>query len=66
MSIEVPAGAPVAPVTPCVGVCRMDDGGLCLGCRRTLAEIAGWSRLDDAERRRWMREVRPRRPPALP
>jgi predicted Fe-S protein YdhL (DUF1289 family) len=36
----------------------MDDvSGLCLGCRRTLAEIAGWSRLSDAERERIMAEL---------
>lgn len=51
-------------ITPCVGVCRMDADGLCVGCRRTLAEIAGWSALSDAERRRWIREVRPSRPQA--
>jgi len=29
--------------SPCVGVCRMDAASsLCLGCWRTLAEIAGW------------------------
>ena len=30
----------------------MVDGqsGLCLGCYRTLPEIAGWARLTDAER----------------
>jgi predicted Fe-S protein YdhL (DUF1289 family) len=38
-------------ISPCVSVCRMGDDGLCAGCLRTLAEIAGWSRLDDAGRR---------------
>jgi predicted Fe-S protein YdhL (DUF1289 family) len=29
--------------SPCVGVCTMDpDTGFCLGCFRTLDEIAGW------------------------
>lgn len=29
--------------SPCVNVCQMDPGsGLCLGCLRTLDEIAGW------------------------
>ena len=33
-------GPPRAIVTPCVQVCVMDDEtGLCLGCRRTMAEI---------------------------
>jgi uncharacterized protein len=29
--------------SPCVNVCQMDpSSGLCLGCRRTLREIADW------------------------
>jgi predicted Fe-S protein YdhL (DUF1289 family) len=41
--------------TPCVGVCEIDRTvGLCRGCARTVAEIASWSRLTDAERRRIM------------
>jgi predicted Fe-S protein YdhL (DUF1289 family) len=44
----------------------MDAGGLCLGCRRTLAEIARWGTMDDAERRRWIAEVQPVRKAARP
>jgi hypothetical protein len=37
--------------TPCVNVCVVDgESGLCLGCYRTLAEVAGWARFSDAER----------------
>ncbi len=38
--------------SPCVSVCTMDAAGvLCLGCFRTLDEIAVWSVLDaDAKR----------------
>lgn len=37
--------------SPCTNVCRMDvQSGLCLGCFRSLAEIADWPRLDDAAR----------------
>ncbi|HEX2448960.1 MAG TPA: DUF1289 domain-containing protein [Methyloceanibacter sp.] len=29
--------------TPCVNVCLLDDEtGLCVGCGRTIQEIAGW------------------------
>lgn len=39
--------------SPCVSVCRMDAAtGLCEGCLRTLDEIAAWSTLDDAGKRR--------------
>lgn len=54
------------PVSPCVGVCRMDAAGMCLGCRRTLAEIARWGTMSNEERRRWMCEQQPLRPPARP
>ena len=42
---------PRAIATPCVKVCIVDGAsGLCLGCYRTLPEIAKWIRYDDAER----------------
>lgn len=42
-------------ISPCTRLCLIDDRtGLCAGCGRTLAEIAAWGRLDDAERRRIM------------
>ncbi len=43
---------PPKPIaTPCVQVCVVDgESGLCLGCFRTLAEVAGWARFTDAER----------------
>ena len=37
--------------TPCIKVCVVDgSSGFCLGCGRTLNEIAKWARLSDAER----------------
>jgi uncharacterized protein len=37
--------------TPCIAVCMIDPRtGLCLGCGRTLPEIARWHRIDNAER----------------
>ena len=46
-----PPGPPRPIKTPCVQVCAVDpESGLCLGCFRSLAEIAGWTRLSDAER----------------
>lgn len=45
-----PPGQPVP--SPCVGICRLTpDGQACLGCHRTMAEIADWSRADDDTRR---------------
>ena len=38
--------------SPCIKVCVMDErNGVCIGCLRTLDEIASWSVLDaDAKR----------------
>ena len=40
------------PVTsPCISVCKMSDArGLCIGCMRTIDEIAAWSTMSDAAR----------------
>ncbi|WP_454715668.1 DUF1289 domain-containing protein [Caulobacter segnis] len=49
--MTAPATPPRPIVTPCVKVCAVDGTtGYCLGCRRTLPEIAGWARLTDEER----------------
>ncbi|WP_444985146.1 DUF1289 domain-containing protein [Halomonas mongoliensis] len=50
---ETPASG--RPPSPCIKVCR-PVGDTCLGCWRTLDEIARWSRMDDAEREEvWQR-----------
>jgi len=43
----------LSPVpSPCTSVCRIDpQTNWCAGCRRTLQEIAEWSRLTDDQRR---------------
>jgi predicted Fe-S protein YdhL (DUF1289 family) len=66
MSSEPRDPQPQTPVTPCIGICRMDEYGLCVGCRRTLAEIARWGSMDDEERLRWIAEVQPTRQPTRP
>lgn len=53
--------APRAVLSPCIGVCEVDACGLCRGCHRTLAEIAAWSSLGDAERLHLMDTVLPAR-----
>jgi hypothetical protein len=45
-----------APFSPCDGTCRIDpQTGLCLGCKRTLREIADWPMLSPAEKREMLR-----------
>ncbi len=54
--------APRSIPTPCVKVCVVDgESGLCLGCFRTLPEIAGWAALDDQTRTEVMAELPSRR-----
>jgi uncharacterized protein len=37
--------------TPCVNVCLLDSElGLCVGCGRTIDEIANWASMSDVER----------------
>lgn len=54
------------PPSPCVGVCRLGADGYCIGCLRSMDEIARWSRMDDSERLRLMREVLPMRRGSCP
>jgi len=49
---RAPRPATVAVASPCVSVCQMDAAtGWCLGCARTIDEIAAWGTLDDDARR---------------
>ena len=57
MSTSVPS--------PCISVCRMDArSGWCEGCLRTIDEIAGWSVMDD-EQKRQVWKLLPQRREAL-
>jgi uncharacterized protein len=42
-----------SPISPCIGVCIIDPAsGYCLGCARTIPEIAGWLDFSPEEKRR--------------
>ena len=48
--------------SPCVNVCQMDPRrGVCLGCARTLDEIARWGTMTDLERGKILAELPGRR-----
>jgi uncharacterized protein len=55
--------APPRPIaTPCVKVCIVDgESGLCLGCYRTVPEVARWAALADVQREAIMAELPSRR-----
>ena len=44
----------MSPSTPCIGICRLDADGVCVGCGRTMAQIAAWPGMTEAERLRIM------------
>lgn len=50
------------PPSPCDRTCRIDPGsGWCLGCYRTLREIADWPMLAIREKRALLEALRQRR-----
>ena len=52
---------PSGVASPCVNICRIDSAtALCIGCRRTIAEIARWGSTNDDDRRAILRAVEAR------
>jgi len=50
--------------SPCIGVCQLDGRTqACIGCGRTIAEIAAWADLDESERRAIIARLSTSRPP---
>ena len=48
--------------SPCIKVCQMDPvRGVCIGCCRTLDEIARWGGMADSERAQVMSALAERR-----
>jgi uncharacterized protein len=48
--------------SPCTKVCTLDaHSGLCLGCGRTIDEIARWTAMSETERARIMAALPARR-----
>ena len=43
--------------SPCTNVCALEDG-LCVGCGRTVAEIASWQSMSDDERAQVVQAIR--------
>jgi predicted Fe-S protein YdhL (DUF1289 family) len=44
--------------SPCVKVCRIDDEGFCVGCKRTLDEIRDWCIMSEYEQRKLLHELK--------
>ena len=52
--------------SPCINVCKIDPKTqLCLGCARTIQEIAAWSRLTEAQRKAIVERLAARKSPQI-
>ncbi|HWU76902.1 MAG TPA: DUF1289 domain-containing protein [Rhodanobacter sp.] len=51
----------ISPLTPCTGICRLDERGYCEGCRRSGEEIGRWRDMSDVERLHVMQVILPGR-----
>lgn len=47
-------------LSPCVGVCALDDDDVCIGCWRSGEEISRWGYLDNAGKRDILKKVEER------
>ncbi|MET0378438.1 MAG: DUF1289 domain-containing protein [Spongiibacteraceae bacterium] len=46
--------------SPCISVCALNDDGICIGCWRSVDEIAAWSELDNEHKREVVRSAQQR------
>jgi uncharacterized protein len=58
--------AQVRPESPCIKICTLDAQGLCTGCLRTVAEIAGWMAMTSAEQWQLLADLEERRKRRVP
>ena len=49
------------PLSPCIKLCTLDRAGICLGCYRSIDEIARWSSMSVTERQHVLEAVERRR-----
>jgi predicted Fe-S protein YdhL (DUF1289 family) len=50
-------GSADAIASPCVGVCTLGPGDICIGCLRTSAEIGNWLNLTHQQRSHIMAQL---------
>ena len=46
------------PCSPCRQLCRLNRAGVCIGCGRSIDEIAQWPDLEEAARQRIIDRLR--------
>ena len=55
------AGRMQRPPSPCINVCVLDAGGLCIGCLRSGKEIGRWMAMSAEEQWQLLEELAERR-----
>ena len=48
-AVATAAGSAERPPSPCINVCSLDEQGFCVGCLRSIAEIARWGAMSPEE-----------------
>ena len=48
-------------ISPCIGVCQLNQHDYCIGCLRNRDEIALWASLDNEKRMAILQELKQRR-----
>jgi len=46
--------------SPCINICKLDENKICIGCYRTLDEIANWTKYTDEEKQNIINQVQNR------
>ncbi|MGI9289676.1 MAG: DUF1289 domain-containing protein [Gammaproteobacteria bacterium] len=52
---------PTRPMSPCLGICTLDEDSNCMGCLRTLGEVKGWALFKPDEQWALVEELNERR-----
>lgn len=47
--------------SPCIGLCKLDVRGVCVGCFRRIDEIADWTRMTELQKERVVAALAQRR-----
>jgi predicted Fe-S protein YdhL (DUF1289 family) len=44
-------------ISPCINVCNVNEDGFCVGCYRSIEEIANWAKYTDKQRLEIMENI---------
>jgi predicted Fe-S protein YdhL (DUF1289 family) len=47
--------------SPCNNICQLNDNKVCIGCFRTINEIANWTKYTDREKKNIIEQIEKRK-----